>query len=275
MSPEQFAALTASFDRISPAGVSHTFEAWQQALDELHSFTAPSCFYEGASQHVVLVTDGAWTAEQPAADGALGLNRTLSLDEYDARIESIADQSRAVGIATAVVGVPGSEDPQGALYDPLFQLTKLAIAGMTALDVCSASAGTVMECYDATNERESSCLQTRGSYCHLDATGDIDVAASLLQMFSAIAAGGPSCEFVFPRPPPDQQIDPARTVITRVVGDTRTELVQSHDDCATGDWMLHTFHNGDPGLIYCDSVCKRPDACDQYDEFAYMCQALR
>jgi len=104
----------------------------------------PATGYELSPKYIVLITDGVPTIDR---DG-----RTIHGNGI-----SQAEGGAAAGIKTFVMGVVGSDNPQGAPYDPLYMLSKLAVAGGTSASGCVPSSGVP----------EASSVNPRGTYCHL------------------------------------------------------------------------------------------------------------
>jgi hypothetical protein len=85
----------------------------------------------------VLITDGVPTV---ARDGCTQMI-PITQAEYEAWIGSVESEGTAAGVDTFVVGVLGSEDPQGATYDPMYMLSRWAVAGHTAPAGCAPQPG--------------------------------------------------------------------------------------------------------------------------------------
>jgi hypothetical protein len=256
---EQLAALDAALDEVVPTGETSLFLGWQRGLEQLESFEPPSVAYESGGRSVVLFTDSVPTLNRDGTPGS-GLNHSISLEEYEAGIQTVADQYSLTKTPTLVFGVPGSEDPQGAPYDPLNQLSELAVAGGNTRCYPGPTRGTVADCYDAVNQRPSTCLETRGSYCHQDLTTDVDPAAVLISSLSTIVSILPQCVFEFGRP-----LDPDGVTITLTSKDgTQRLLIRSLDyRCTTGDWYLSSISSPvDAGAGEATELSLCPRSCD-------------
>jgi hypothetical protein len=148
------------------------------------------------SRYVVLVTDGVPTVNSDGCTLGSG-DPSVSQAEYDGFVEAVRTQTAGTGVKTFVVGVPGSEDPQGATYDPMYELSLLAEAGGTAIAGCTSSSGT----------SNGNSVNPRGNYCHYDMTQTTDFASGLLGTISTIAGGIVTCDYVVPPAPAGQVID--------------------------------------------------------------------
>ena len=174
------------------------------------SWQAPPEFVD-APRYIVLLTDGVPTVTSDCQ--TLGAIRagSIPLDEaqYGGLIATVAQGTLDTGIKTFVGGVPGSDEPQGANYDPMYMLSLLAAAGGTALPNCTPEAGTML-CPDSTvpeinalgtaycdQHGGNPVLTTRGTYCHYDLTQG-DFATSLRQALKAIKAKVVSCDVPSP-----------------------------------------------------------------------------
>jgi hypothetical protein len=252
---EQLAALEAALDQVIPAGEASLLSGWQLGLEQLEGFESPALPWES----VVLFTDSVPTLNRDGTPGS-GLNHSIGLEEYDAVIQAVADQYGLTKTPTLVFGVPGSEDPQGAPYDPLYQLSELALAGGWC--PYRPTRGTVTDCYDAVNQRASTCLETRGSYCHVDLTTDVDAAAALSSMLEPIVTYDPSCTFELRLLLDGLRLDPDHVTVTLTSRDgTQRLLARSLDaSCTTGDWFL--FYSPVDAADESTDLWLCPKACD-------------
>jgi hypothetical protein len=257
LTAEQLVAIHASLDAVTPAGMTPTLSAWQFTFDHLSSWSPSAPGYQGGGKFLVLVADSVPTINRDGATSGTGMNGTITQAEYDYFAQTVDSAFQAIGIKTFVVGVPGSEDPEGAAYDPLYELSLLAIAGGTTMAGCTPIAGTVVGCYDTLHQRQSTCLDSRGTYCHFDLTVTSDFATGLVNALSQIATPGWSCLYQIP-PTGGPVIDPNGVRITYTpAGGPPETLTQSIDGCATGDWYFSAVDsNGQPTEIaLCPSYC--------------------
>jgi hypothetical protein len=185
----QQAALADAIEARDTCQYTPSQAAWNFGLNTILNTTG--------SRYVVLVTDGVPTVNSDGCTLGSG-DPSISQAEYDQFVATVAAQTAGTGVKTFVVGVPGSEDPQGADYDPMYELSLLAAAGGTALAGCTPSSGT----------SNGDSVDPRGTYCHYDMTQTTDFASGLLGTISAIAGGIVSCDYTVPPAPPGQVIDP-------------------------------------------------------------------
>ena len=168
-------------------GYTPTECAYNYALDQVRNWQAPAEFVD-APRFIVLLTDGVPTVTNDCQTlgaikaGSIPLNEA----QYGGLIATVAQGTLDTGIKTFVGGVPGSDEPQGANYDPMYMLSLLAAAGGMALPNCTPEAGTML-CPDGTVPEINALgtaycdqhggnpqLTARGTYCHYDLTqGDM------------------------------------------------------------------------------------------------------
>lgn len=208
-------------------GATPTLAAWRFALSELTGWSAPSG-YEDSPRYIVLITDGVPTVN---ADGCTYVN-PITQDEYDQEIEIVEEEGQAAGAKTFVVGVLGSEQTQNATYDPLYMLSRFAVAGGTEEPAgCVPTSGTV------DTSVEPSVMTARGEYCHYDLSASDDFAGSLVTALQAITSSVVSCSYTLP-PPPDssESIDPALTNLVYADGNGGHYLLlpNTSDTCDRG-----------------------------------------
>jgi hypothetical protein len=254
-------------------GYTPTECAYQYALGQLQSWQPPPGF-EGASRYVVLLTDGVPTVTADCQTlGAIKAG-SIPLDEtqYAGLIDTVALGTAATGIETFVGGIPGSDDPQGANYDPMYMLSLLATAGGTALPDCIAAAGTML-CPDGTAPLLNALgtaycdthggnpqLTARGTYCHLDMTQG-DMAAALRAALGRIKADLVGCSYGVPTPPPYVTVDSTTVqVIYKQGGTTEVPLTfATNNDCAQGgQWY---YSEQDPTTLLPTTLELCPDIC--------------
>lgn len=175
----------------------------------------------GEQRFLVLATDG-------AASVCMGCDAGCSFTAQDADNEAmiayVAEQ-RAAGIATYVIGVPGSQSFRRIL-------SRMASAGGTAREGCS-DAGPL--------------------YCHFDLTDTtLDFSTGLRDALGAIGESVVSCTYTIP-PNPDGMFDPA-LVNVRLVDDAGVEEVIPQG--ATG-W---SYSSDMLRVELSDAVCERARA---------------
>jgi hypothetical protein len=171
---------------------------------------------------------------------------------YDTLISQV--QTNGMGsnppIKTYVIGVLGSEDPQGATYDPMYELSLLAVAGGTAPSTCTPRTGTVV----------NDTVNPRGTYCHYDLTSNPDFATGLTDALKQIATGQISCTFTVPAAPTDGRVFDLKNIHIWYTpsGGTERELTQANDaSCVGGQWYVSaTDANGNAQEL---QLC--PDTC--------------
>jgi hypothetical protein len=258
LTSEQRARLDEAIDQVVPQGGWPLFWGWTAGMNQLSDLRATDNRYSDSASFDVLVVDGVPTVNRDGTTPGTGMNGTISQGQYDFAIQAVAENTLNTNMRTFVCGVPGSDDPQGAPYDPLFQLSQLAAAGGTAPPGCSAAPGTVESCYDSTNQRESTCLVSRGTYCHQDLATDPDIAGWLTSALNSISSGDP-CGFYLPLPEDGARLDVEATrLVYTSIGGVPSELRRSLDDCSTGDWTLRFM---EPTLqIFYGVLC--PGMCD-------------
>jgi hypothetical protein len=261
-------------------GFTPTECAYNYALDQVQNWSAPAEFAD-APRFIVLLTDGVPTVTNDCQTlGAIKAGSIpISEDQYNGLIATMAAGTLNTKIQTFIGGVPGSDDPQGAAYDPMYMLTLLAAAGGTTLKNCTPAPGTV-QCPDGTvpalSTRNVYCtghtattdagtkydpiLTQRGTYCHYDLTQG-DFAAGLQAALKGIRARLVSCDYPFPAPPPPFVLVDTRDVkvIYKQGGTTDVTLTEApNDDCTLGgQWYFSgSDPNGQPLNI---NLC--PDTC--------------
>jgi hypothetical protein len=265
LTPAQREALNASLEQQTAGGFTPTLAAWQFALDQVASWTPPPPppDYSASPRYVVLITDGVPTVTR---DGCI-IEYPISQLVYDYLVDAVSAQGQAAGVQTFVVGVLGSEAPQGATYDPLYMLSQVALAGGTPQpEDCVPVSGTVSEPADDAllGLLTTNSLTGRGSYCHFDMTADTDFASGLLSALGAIAEQVESvvpmsCSHDVPPPPSGYFIDPEQITVTYASGDGfATVLARSPDgSCAAGEWFVAAAdEQGIPTRIeLCPAIC--------------------
>jgi hypothetical protein len=246
----QLALLADALPLEASGGDRPTECAYDFALAQVTSWQAPAG-YADSPRTIVLLTDGLPTVESDCTTSV----PAISQGQYDGLIATVANGTTTTGIETFVGGLPGSDQPQGAAYDPLYELSLLAAAGGTALPSCIPSAGTV----DGT----SGTLSPRGTYCHYDMTTPTDLAAALDDMFKAVAGAVATCRYPVPLPlPPIVWVSGVTTVdVVLTSGNERTRLTEApENDCSLGgEWYYSAFGANDVPIYldFCPSTCAR------------------
>ena len=208
------------------------------------TFGLNSILNTSGSRYIVLMTDGVPTVNADGCTLGGGASRPfIGQAEYDGFVEAVRTQTAGTNVKTFVVGVPGSEDPQGAPYDPMYELSLLAAAGETAQAGCTAVSGT-------SNGTE---VNPRGTYCHYDMTQAADFASGLTSTINTIAGGIVSCDYTVPPAPVGQVIDT-----------NRVNMIYN-DNAGNGTFYL-ILPNGDPscdrGWQYTDATRTAIHICD-------------
>jgi hypothetical protein len=230
----QLGAITTAINAVVPVGATPTMAAWQFAFTELQAWPAPDA-YANSSRFIVLITDGiptitndgCWQGQGSSSNGA----DAIAEAEYNAMITSIGSQGTAAKIKTFVIGVLGSENPQGAAYDPLFKLTQVAVAGNTATTGCTPAPGAP----------SGVTVSPRGNYCHFDMTANPDFAAGLSAALNQFSTSVLPCSFVVPPAPPRKLYDPYQTQVKYTPGATGIEWElnkASSSACTDGQWYV-------------------------------------
>jgi hypothetical protein len=196
----------------------------------------------------VLITDNVPTVTN---DGCTVQN-PITQAEYDSLIAQV--QGNGLGgtpqVKTYVVGVLGSEDPQGATYDPMYELSLLAIAGGTGAAGCTPVSGVPSD----------TTVNPRGTYCHFDLTSNPDFATGLQTALEAISRGQISCTYTVPEAPTDGRVFDLRniTITYTPSNGSPSDLVKADNSSgAGGQWYVSaTDLNQNPTEL---QLC--PDTC--------------
>jgi hypothetical protein len=217
----------------TPTGATPTLAAWQFGLSQVTGWNAPAQ-YAKSNRSVVLITDGIPTINNHGCYGGTqsASNGTTAIAEaeYDGLMAAVRTDGTRAGVNTFVIGVLGSENPQGALYDPLFKLSQLAMAGGTAQPAtCTPSPGI----------SNGTSLTTRGSYCHFDMTTNADFARGLQTALKSVVILSTDCSFEVPPPPAYLYFNPAGISVTYTPANqsvARKLLEAPNGNCAVGQW---------------------------------------
>lgn len=252
-------AISAAIAAQRPQGYTPTFCAWQYAFEQVVGYLPPagSSVYERSKRYIVLMTDGIPTVRRDCCTlggGVRGSASAVSVDEFDYFVDTIATTGQAAGVQTFVIGVPGSEQPQGADYDPRYMLSRIADVGGTSIHGCTSTSGTV----NGIGNQNSSYVDPPGSYCHVDLTTAADLATALENAIAERITGTiASCQFTVPPPSSDYYVDLAHTKVAySPTPNSASQLLQAAADssCAGGDFYLDDPQNATQ-LILCPVTC--------------------
>lgn len=248
VSQTQLAALSTSVSRVQNNGWTPTYQAWEQGLENLTDW-APGpndpASMATANRFVVLITDGVPTVGQ--ASNCTSMQSGISLEEYEAELNLVQEQTDRTGVRTFVVGVVGSNDPQGASFDPLYMLSRWAVIGGT-----EQPAG----CVPISGTPQQSDVDPRGSYCHYDLSTSTDLGASLAATLQAIASSVLSCTYQVPKPPPNMSIDPSKTILVYKDGATGESSIVLQNTSGTCDKGWHFTDGTNSQIEVCPSTCE-------------------
>jgi hypothetical protein len=243
-----------------PGGYTPTECAYNYALQQVTNWVAPPA-YADSPRYIVLLTDGVPTVTNDCRTlGAVTAQpHAISQAQYDGLIQTVSNGTTRTGIKTFVAGVPGSDEPQGAPYDPMYELSLLAAAAQTTAAGCTPTPGTVNN-----NVGNYGSVNPRGTYCHYDLTAAADFATALRDALGSIASSLVSCNYPIP-PPPAGYIMLSTTQVSVVYTSStgQTPLTQAPgDDCTQGgDWYYATYSGTTPTQIdLCPNMCTTAQA---------------
>jgi hypothetical protein len=244
-------------------GYTPTECAYNYALQQIQSWVAPPA-YAASPRFLVLLTDGVPTVSNNCQSLGNIQTGTMPIDEtqYAGLIATVANGTNSSGVKTYVAGVPGSDEPQGAPYDPMYMLSLLAAAGGTALPNCIPSRGTVNNSVGAYGT-----VSPRGTYCHYDLTTQSDFGAALQGAIGAIAASLVSCSYPVP-PPPAGYIMLSTTdveVTLTTSGGSNLLTRAPSDDCNQGGGWFYKSFNATTGLPTEIDLCPATCSAAQSD----------
>ena len=247
-------ALQNSVAAARTGGYTPTYQAWDQGLTNVTSWTPgpndPPALAT-AGRNIVLITDGVPTEAQKSSPTTTRCNtygNGISQSEYDTEINSIQTktQQSQPHVKTFVVGVIGSNDPQGATYDPLFMLSKIAVAGETQQPA---------NCVPVTGTPNGNDVNPRGTYCHYDLSQSNNLAADLTNALGGIASSMLSCNYSVPLPPAGQSINPAQTTLVFTDGATGAPSIVLQNTSATCDKGWHFTDYTNSQIEICGTTC--------------------
>jgi hypothetical protein len=249
LTSSQLDAINTAVAAVTTQDYRPTAAARRYALQELTAYSDPA--YANSDRSIVLITDGAPTVTN---DGCTSMS-PLTADEYDAWINQVRTEGPAAGVKTYVIGIPGSDDPQGATFDPLHVLSVLAVAGGTAAPGCTPVSGVP----------SGSTVNPRGTYCHLDLTASPDFASGLTEALHQIARQVAGCTY---RLPPATSSDWECGEVSYTLSDhvLRSLGWATHGACTDCQWHVSASDgNGVPSELElsataCDAVKSDPGA---------------
>jgi hypothetical protein len=240
LTDQQRTALNNAVAAKTPGGYTPTEAAYVFALGQIQAYSGSA-----GKRYIVLETDGVPTVNRDGCTVAgQGNSIAISPQEYSHVVATVGSDTASTGVKTFVVGVPGSEDPQGASYDPMYELSLIAQAGGTAKAGCTASSGTVTP----------NGVNPRGTYCHYDMTQATDFATALVQTIGTIAGQVVSCNYQVPPAPAGQSIDPAKVNMIYDDGSGNKYLVEKdpNANCQVG-W--HYTDATNQNIEICSTTC--------------------
>ncbi len=255
----QLQALVNSVGAVQVNGSTPTYQGWSHAVDTVAAWQPgandpPSM--ATAKRFVVLLTDGVPTVGQ-APNNCTTNASYISSTEYDAELNLMQQKTASTGVGTFVVGVVGSNNPQGASFDPLYYLSQIAVIGGTAQPPgCQPVTGTPAITGTQTGTPKTNDVNPRGTYCHYDLSTSTDLGASLATTLSQIASSVLTCTYAVPRPPnTDQSIDPSQTVLIYTDGSTGQSSIVLQNTSATCDKGWHFTDGTNSQIEICGSTC--------------------
>jgi hypothetical protein len=236
----QLASFASAFGGQSPGGLRPTAAGWQFALSELTSWSPPSG-YEHAPRFIVLITDGSPTV---AADCSRSEDTPVTEADYQAWISTVQELGQAAGVGTFVVGLSGSENPRQAPYDPLYMLSRVAVAGGTTPPDCTPTSGTLA----------NGSVNPRGTYCHLDTTENPDFGTALEQALGEIQVQVTPCSYVLSEYPSSECSNWYERVMIDWTASNQTPRIMtraSNSTCIDGQYYWLPA----PSFTFCPAAC--------------------
>jgi hypothetical protein len=232
-----------SIQSANVGGYTPTYSAWDSGYNTIYNWKAPAG-YETSQKYIVLITDGIPTVTQEGK-----IQQPISQTEYDGELTAIQTKENVDpgAVKTFVVGVVGSENPQGATYDPLYMLSKLAVIGGTASAGCVPKSGTPA----------GTTVNPRGTYCHFDLSQAADFAAALTSSLGTIAQSVVSCDYGVPAAPSGKAIDPDQIVLEYDHGDgTYSLILQNTSATCDKGWQFTDATNSQIHIcgVTCDQI---------------------
>ncbi len=220
-SSSQRASIERAFGRQAPEGGTPTHDAYRYAYRELADADAIG------TRFAVVITDGNPTYSL----GCVGTG--LVSDPVDPTpLVGEAEQARARGVNTFVIGSPGSEGARESL-------SRMAEAGGTAKPGCS---------------------HTGPNYCHFDMTESGDFASDLRDALGTIAGLTLSCAYDIPSPPSGQTLDRDRVNVLYTPPGGPIELIgKSATGACSEGWQ---YSEDGTQVLLCGGTCDRIKSAD-------------
>lgn len=255
MTQNQQNTLVTSVSTVSVGGSTPTYQAWAHAVDVVAAWQPGAndpASMATAERFVVLITDGVPTIGRKSSSTTTSCSSTssgISLTEYNEELTDMGNNPLVANgtVKTFVVGVVGSNNPQGATFDPLYMLSRIAVIGGTEQPPgCVPVSGTPL----------AEDVQPRGTYCHYDLSTSKDLGTSLTDALSQIASSVLSCTYSVPPPSGNgQTIDPSKTVLIYTDGATGQPSIVLQNTSATCDKGWHFTDATNSKIEICGSTC--------------------
>ncbi len=249
----QLAALNNSVATVVTGGSTPTYQAWSHGYDLVTAWTPgandPPAL-TNAGRYLVLITDGVPTVGR--TNDCTYYQDGISQTEYETELNLIYNTTQASkttyppnGVETFVVGVIGSNNPQNAVFDPMYMLSRLAVIGGTAPAGCVPKSGTVL----------ANDVQPRGTYCHIDLSQSTNLAADLSTALNGITSGVLSCTYGVPAAPAGKTIDPNQTILVFTDGATGATSIVLENTSSTCDKGWHFTDSTNTTIEICGTSC--------------------
>jgi hypothetical protein len=99
-------------------------------------------------------------------------------------------------------------------------------------------------------------VDPRGTYCHYDLSNSKDLGNELVTTLEAIAASVLSCTYQVPTPPPNQTIDPSKTILVFNDGATGESSIVLQNTSGTCDKGWHFTDATNSKIEICPATCE-------------------
>jgi hypothetical protein len=240
----QATAINSAVTRAKPGGRTPTYSAWKFGLDTVAAWQG-GADYTNSPRYVVLITDGVPTVNSDGCTVSAS-GSYITQDEYDAELQLIQSEGAAAGVQTFVVGVVGSDNPQGASFDPLYMLSQIAVVGGTAPAGCVPAPGTLVG-------TPSTNVDPRGAYCHFDLSQQTDLGGALATTLGMIVNQIP-CVYAVPTQSGGVPVDPSTTILMVDDGSGNwSQILQNTSSTCDKGWHFTDATN--TSLEICGSTC--------------------